>query len=105
MVTKKKSYLWEKHLKEPLDRMPHDFLKLVARVVAKDELPGGEFSREQVGKLSREGRVAVSNFTIYCREIEHISREGSGSSQIIIGYLRHRNTYVIATKIPDYSEG
>lgn len=103
VVTKKKSYLWEKHLKEPLDRMPHDFIKLVARVVAGEDLAGGEYSREQVGKLSREGKVGVSNFVIYCREIEQIYKEGSGSSEIIMGYLRHRNTYVIASKIPDYS--
>jgi hypothetical protein len=41
VVTRKKSYLWEKHLKEPLDRMPHDFIKLVARVVAGEDMAGG----------------------------------------------------------------
>lgn len=104
IVTKKKSYLWEKHLKEPIDRMPLEFNKLVARVIAGTELQGGQFTKEEVVRLAKEGRIGISNFTINCREIEGVEREGNTGNEIIIGYLRHRNTYVIANKIPEYSE-
>jgi hypothetical protein len=53
VVTKKKSYLWEKHLREPLDRMPYEFIKLVARVVAGGELEGGRFTRDEAGRLAK----------------------------------------------------
>jgi hypothetical protein len=104
VVTKKKSYLWEKHLKEPIDRMPLEFNKLVARVVAGADLAGGPFSKEEVGRLAKEGRMGIASFTVNCREIEKVEREGTPGNEIIIGYLRHRNTYVIANKIPEYSE-
>jgi hypothetical protein len=48
--------------------------------------------------------MAIANFGIYCREIEFVEREGTSANEIIMGYLRHRNTYVIANKIPEYSE-
>jgi hypothetical protein len=54
--------------------MPLDFAKLVARVVAGQELAGGAFTREQIGCLIKEGRVAISNFVINCREIEQVDR-------------------------------
>lgn len=39
-------------------------------MVTGQEFPGEAFTREQVGCLIKEGRIAISNFIINCREIE-----------------------------------
>lgn len=72
VVTKKRSYLWEKHLREPIDRMPLEFNKLIARIVAGKDLLGGAFTKDEAVKLAKEGRVAISHFTLNCREIERV---------------------------------
>ncbi len=54
--------------------MPLDFVKLVGRVISGQELVGGAFTREQIGFLIKEGKVAISNFIINCREIEQVDR-------------------------------
>lgn len=69
IITKKKSYLWEKHLKEPISSMPLDFNKLIARLIAGNDLPGGAFTQDQAGRLSKEGRIGIANFTLNFREI------------------------------------
>lgn len=104
ILTKKKSYLWEKHLKEPISNMPLDFNKLIARLIAGTDLNGGPFTQDQAGRLAKEGKLAIVNFTLNFREIEGVQREGSPPNEIIMGYIRHRNTYVIANKIPEYNE-
>lgn len=75
IVTKKKSYLWEKYLKEPIDRMPLEFNKLIARIViGRDVGEIGGFTDEEVGKLSKEGKINLVNFVINYKEIEKVER-------------------------------
>jgi hypothetical protein len=72
-------------------------------MLSLDDNAADLLSIDNLTKLSKELKVVVHFFTINYREIEQVDTVGRFAQEVCIGRIKHRNLFVVASQLPEYS--
>jgi uncharacterized protein (DUF2164 family) len=104
LLSKNRNMRWQKALKEIVDKLPVEFVEVACHQMLGEDFTLQDMDREMVGKLTKEIKANLSTFVINYREIEKTEKVGKFSLELIIGFIKHSQCYVVSNKLPEYSE-